>query len=440
MTATERAIIGALMKCPDRLAESLEACPPERFSDPYLQPLYELLANRWKAGQPIDSISLTEAVALLGSTKLPPAAEVMGLPDEVPSVEALPAWWRAVTDAHNRREVLRLAEWLTEQASGGAMPAELLTRAQQGIGRLANRVDDGKGPQMLGDLADQALDRYTSPAAADTPIPTGLESLDRALNGGWRRGELVVIGGRPAMGKTALALTSALHSTIDDQHSVLIFSAEMQASAIADRIVASWAGISFSRIRRPGSLSLPELQRIDSERHRMRSVRLGVDDRKRPTMATIEAVAKRHQARFGLDLVVIDYFQILGLGKCKTQGDKLEARQDLANGLMALAGELNCAVLLLSQLNRDVTRREDKRPGMQDLKATGALEEAAHVILMPYRPHEDDEHADPTEGLIVIPKQRSGPSGQISVCWDSEQVAYVDAMPDVEEQFFGAAK
>lgn len=147
-----------------------------------------------------------------------------------------------------------------------------------------------------------------------------------------------------------------------------------------------------------------------------------IDDRSLPTLEQIEGVARRHQTAHGLDLVVIDYFQVLGI--VSDRGDRLGPMNDMSSGLMRLARDMGCCVVLLSQLNREVTSRKDAVPTMADLKGCGKLEEDAHVILLPHRPAEYDQDADDHDAMVYIAKNRSGPTGVVQLGWNPDYVRF----------------
>lgn len=430
-TTAERAILGSIMRKPSLLADVLERLSPEQFACPYAGALLELMRSRASEGRGVDAISICEAVAMLGTTKLPAASEVMRYPDDVPSTAALPAWIGEVTNAATLRDVLALSAWLSDECETGKTGVDILDRAGSALQRIATKADHGDGPVMLGDAAASELPELLSPSAQAAPMSTGLDELDSMLGGGLRRQELTVIGGRPGMGKTALAVCMADHATIHSR-SVLMFSAEMSTGQVTQRLLSSWTSIPFGRIRQPSMLTPPERDLLKTHAADMRAASFAIDDRAAPSLVQIEATSRRHKLRHGLDLVVVDYFQILGIEE--RNGRRLEGLNAMANGLMQMAKRLDCSVVLLSQLNRNLTNRQDKLPILADLKECGALEEAAHVVLFPYRPAVDDEAAPVDLATIRIAKQRSGPTGDISAVWDGPRLCFKN---DSDADLFG---
>lgn len=419
---SERSVIGAIIKKPDLLADVLDALTPEDFGCPYAARTLRLMRARVAEGRGIDEISLPEAIATMADPLYPSVTELLGWVDGTPSTAALPGWIREVKDQATRRRMDLLGGWLLERGKRGEpIPATLATLAQM-VGKLSTLAEGG-GPEMLGPLASQAIAALRSPPETSRPISTGIPQLDTILGGGVRRSELTLIGGRPGMGKTALAVQIGDHATVQGL-STLMFSAEMTAREVTLRQLSSWTHISYQLLRRPDRLQEQHWPILEQHAEAMHRVRFAVDGRTSPTLAQIVATCKRHKLAHGLDLVVIDYFQILGFEGSRRDGNDIAAKEAMVTGLRDLSKDLDIAVILLSQLNRELAKRQNKRATKSDLKGCGGLEEAANVILFPYRPSEDEENADPSEAEVGLGKQRAGVCGTVRCSWDGPRMRF----------------
>jgi replicative DNA helicase len=433
----EKAVLGCCMIDQGLVPQVLSALDPQDFRVPWHGALLRLIEQRTSAGLACDVVALPEAVARLNE-RCGTISEVMSLPDIVPSTAALAAYVVDVKSASTLRQLQHLGDLLREEAESGKGVDEVMERATAELSRIASRAESAAGPMMISDVAAQCMARYTQQRTGDEsvlPIPTGIGRLDDQIGGGIRRSELTVIAARPAMGKTSLGM-QILDSAVSEGLSALTFSAEMTGVKLVDRLLAYWAGIPAARLRQPHLLTIGELQSLDRQAQEMDQCLLAVDDRTRPTLAQIKAASQRHQIRHGLDVILLDYFTILGIPQA---GDRRQALDTMVVGLMELAKDLGIAVVLLAQLNREVSKRasEAARPKMSDIKDCGAVEESAHLILMPYRPHEDGKSDDPSEAEIIIAKQRAGPSGEVPVYWDGTFMRF----EETDDKFgIGAAK
>lgn len=425
----ECAVLGACLKDARCIPDVLSDVLPEDYRKPEHKAIHKLIQAFHQRGDTIDEVSLPMAVAQSGQPDLFGGIEyVMALADQCASTAALPTYIRQVLEASKRRKLRQVGVRLLEALEEGKSSAHLVAGVTGALQKIA--AAGARGPESLGDVSGRVSDRVNaSPEEQERSVmSTGLEDLDVGLGGGLRRGELVLVGARPGMGKTALAVGMAADAAHNGR-SALVFSSEMTADALGERLIAYDSGVPFGRIRRPSKMSDAERRRVTEAAQRIQGnhVPFWIDDRSQPKLAQIEGVARRHQTAHGLDLVVIDYFQILGL-EVGRDGNRIGGMNDMSSGLMRLAKDLNCCVVLLSQLNRNLTVRKDAIPTMADLKGCGKLEEDAHVILLPHRPSEYDSAASEEEATIYIAKNRSGPTGEVLVRWDPDFVRF--APPD----------
>lgn len=432
---SEAALLGACMRDVDSIAVVLSETRPTDYRKPEHRCIYQLIADRHRRGLSVDGVGLPTAVAQSGHPDtFGGIGYVMALPDQIPSTAALPAYITDVLEAAGRRRLRQLAERMLESLAEGTDTKTIVGGLAMELHKVAAKGD--RGPVSLGSVIVEVAEDACEPPASVRPMSTSIPCLDDAIGGGLRRTETVVIGARPGMGKTALAVgvaADAVCSAVLQDLSALAFSAEMSRKALTQRLLAYESGVPFGLIR-TGNLT-PEqkaLLREAAQRVAKINPKFWIDDRSMPTLEQIEGVARRHQAAHGLDLIVLDYFQILGM----PPGRVLDGMNAMSSGLMRMARDLNCCMIVLSQLNRDVTNRDGNVPTMADLKGCGKLEEDAHLILLPFRPAEVDKNADERDAMVFIGKNRSGPTGAVPLRWSPEFVRFHD--PDSEaDEFLG---
>ena len=269
-----------------------------------------------------------------------------------------------------------------------------------------------------GNLVVELLDRVEEMSQNPndiTGVPTGFFDLDR-MTSGMQAGDLIVLAARPSMGKTALAINIAENVALKEGLPVAVFSMEMGASQLAIRIVGSIGRIDQGRLR-TGKLQDEEWPRLAEAVERLRTVSLSIDETPGLTPSELRASARRLARNCGkLGLVVVDYLQLMS-GSSGSDGDNRATELgEISRGLKMLAKELQCPVIALSQLNRGVEQRTDKRPMMSDLRESGAIEQDADVIMFIYRDdYYNKDSKEPGVAEIIIGKQRNGPTGTVKL-------------------------
>jgi replicative DNA helicase len=277
-----------------------------------------------------------------------------------------------------------------------------------------------RGFQGMDSLVVALLDRVQE--MADNPnditgVPTGFYDLDR-LTAGLQPGDLIVLAARPSMGKTAFAINIAEHVALKEGLPVAVFSMEMGASQLAVRIVGSIGRIDQSHLR-TGKLSDEEWPRLTEAIERLRNISLHIDETAGLTVSELRANARRLARQCGkLGLIVVDYLQLMS-GSSGNDENRATELGEISRGLKMLAKELQCPVIALSQLNRSVETRPDKRPMMSDLRESGAIEQDADIIMFIYRDeyYTKDACKEPGVAEILIAKQRNGPTGMVKLAF-----------------------
>jgi replicative DNA helicase len=279
----------------------------------------------------------------------------------------------------------------------------------------ARQKQDFQGiDKLVVSLIDRVQELHDNGAEEVTGVRTGFYDLDR-MTAGLQKGDLIVLAARPSMGKTAFALNIAEHVAVHEGLPVLVFSLEMGASQLALRLVGALGRINQQNLR-TGRLDSGEWERLTEAVERLSQVQLYIDETAALSCAELRARARRMARQFGtLGLIVIDYLQLMS-GSGTSDENRATELGEISRGLKALAKELQCPVVALSQLNRSVESRNDKRPLMSDLRESGAIEQDADIIMFIYRDdYYNKESKEPGVSEIIIGKQRNGPVGQIKL-------------------------
>ena len=315
-------------------------------------------------------------------------------------------------------------------ARGGMSAAELVDYAQakmQSVSELASK--GGSGPQMLADVMGRVSEKIDELSCRDDPnevtgLPTGFHQLDK-MTSGLQPGDLVILAARPSMGKTALALNIAEHVGVNLKKPVAVFSLEMINEQLGLRLMSAMSGIHAQRVR-VGRIYDGEWQRINEALKRVQDAPIWLDEDASITPTELRTRARRiHRECGGLSLVVIDYLQLMNIdGSGDNRAIELGK---VTRGLKHLAKELHCPVIVLSQLNRGLEARPNKRPIMSDLRDSGSIEQDADIVLFVYRDEVYNEDS-PDKGLaeLIIGKQRNGPTGRVVVNFEGTLTRFTD--------------
>jgi replicative DNA helicase len=342
----------------------------------------------------------------------------------VPTAAHVEHYANIVKEKSVRRNIIQASSEINETAFEHADFEELLDSVEKRIFSISERSRPQRFVHIKSELA-KAHERIERLQRGDAlrGTPTYYEGLDNILSG-LQRSDLIILGARPSYGKTALALDIARNVAMNGG-SVAIFSIEMSREQIVDRFIASEAKIPLWRLR-TGKLSEQEIMLINEAYDKLANVKVFIDDTPSPTVLQMRSAARRLQLEQGnLDLVVIDYLQ---LAAPRTNSDNMVQQvTEVSRGLKALARELDIPVLALSQLSRDVDKRDIKIPRLSDLRESGSLEQDADVVLFIYRKDRERVDLPPEEqnvAEIIIAKHRNGPLGTVKLRFDGELVSF----------------
>lgn len=413
----EQAVLGGLMLVPEAWDKVADRISEQDFYRNDHRLIFRAIGELSNKNMPHDAVTLGDWFEANGfAEQVGGASYVMQLANTTPSAANITAY----ADIVREKSVLRqLIDAGTEITSDGFDPdgrttQEVLELAEQRVFRIAEA--GARGRQGFVSMRAAVKDafkilhqRYESGGKV-TGVPTGFTDFDE-LTAGLQPADLIIIAARPAMGKTALALNMAEYAALKTKKAVAIFSMEMSASQLAFRLISSLGRINQQHLR-TGDLQEEEWPRVTSAITLLSEVKIFIDDTPALSPSELRARARRLKREHDLGLIVIDYLQLMHVpGNTENRATEIS---EISRGLKALAKELNIPVVALSQLNRSLESRTDKRPLMADLRESGAIEQDADVIVFIYRDEYYNQDS-PDKGVaeVIIGKQRNGPTGTV---------------------------
>jgi replicative DNA helicase len=386
------------------------------------QLIYAAIAALINGNKPADVITVFEQLNSQGKAEqVGGLAYLNALAQYVPSAANIRRYAEIVRERAILRKLISASDDIATKAFNpkGRAVAAILDEAEQKIFHIGEEGSRMKqGFQSMESLVVNLLDRVEEMANNPndiTGVPTGFVDLDR-MTSGLQAGDLVVLAARPSMGKTAFAINIAEHVALNEGLPVAVFSMEMGAAQLAVRIVGSIGRINQGHLR-TGKLTDDEWPRLTEAIEKLRNVSLHIDETAGLTPSELRANARRLARQCGkLGLIVVDYLQLMS-GSQSDGENRATELGEISRGLKMLAKELQCPVIALSQLNRSVEQRTDKRPMMSDLRESGAIEQDADIIMFIYRDeyYTKDACKEPGVAEIIIGKQRNGPTGTVKL-------------------------
>ena len=433
----EQSVLGAVLldnSAIDRVADVLGV--DDFYRDDHRR-IWRHILRLVEASQPADLVTVSEALEA-GDDKgrTGGAPYLASLVQNTPSAVNVRRYAELVRERSIQRRLAQIATEIAEDAlSGGSDLSRMLDQAESRILQVSETgARRGVGLQPISDVLAKVFERIDHLHSQDNPsditgVPTGFVDLD-SRTAGLQPGDLIIIAGRPSMGKTALALNIAEHVALqkDERLPVAIFSMEMTGSQLGQRMLASRARADAHRLR-TGRLNDDEWGRVCDAIAEINEGHIHIDDSGALNALEVRARARRLRRQYGrLGLVVVDYLQLMTTSGAREENRATEI-SEISRGLKAMAKELDCPVIALSQLNRKVDERPDRRPVMSDLRESGAIEQDADVILFLYRevvykPNLPEDQRALAE--VIIGKQRSGPIGTVNLMFFGQHTRFVN--------------
>lgn len=409
----EQSLLGALLLDNDAV-DRIGSILPEHFYRDDHRRIYRATVKLIQAGQAADVVSVWAALEASGEGEQAGSmAYLIDLANATPSAANCGQYARIVRERALERQLLAVSDEIGATVFDRARGVmDKLNHAQALVMSLTERAEPRESRLMRDVLVTVVEDMERRLAGDAVGIQTGLADLDQALSGGLQQGDLILVAGRPSMGKTSLGVQFAQHCALNGGVA-LVLSMEMSDNQIGSRMIASQGQVPLDAILH-GRLQDDEADRVQAAIARLAEVGMVIDDQPALTVMEARAKARSCRRRHGLDLVVIDYLQLM-----QGDGDNRNSQlEEISRGLKALAKELRVPVVALSQLSRKCEDRTNKRPLMSDLRDSGALEQDADVILFVYRDEVYNEDS-PDRGTaeILIRKNRQGPPGMVRLTY-----------------------
>ena len=439
----EQAVIGSILVSNDIYDEIFPIIDAQKFFDPIHAKIFETIENLISKGLLANPITLknhfenNEGLKELGGQEY-----LIKITKFSTSIKQAIDYANIVQEMHVRRELIRISESVLDQASSATEVStsgeEMIQNAEKSLFDLAERGHFNQSIMKFERALKQTIEMAKSAYQNEEGIvgvPTGLTDLDNRL-GGMHKQDLVIIAGRPSMGKTALATNIAFHAAKNIEKkglksTVAFFSLEMSSEQLSTRILSEQSRIRSNDIRR-GKVSEKEFEKFIETSKNIFELPLYIDETPAITIAAISNRSRRIKRLFGLELIVVDYIQLMRSSGRK-EYNRVQEISEITQGLKALAKELDVPVLALSQLSRAVEQRDDKKPQLADLRESGSIEQDADVVMFVFRESYYLERKEPTLGSIehaewrqkmdevssladiMISKQRHGPTGNVKV-------------------------
>ncbi len=428
----EQSVLGAMLQDATAVLQAAETLLPEDFYQPQHKEIFDAMLQLHRDQKPVDFITVDAELSRRGTVDgVGGTSYLLRLVDYVPTTANVKAYIGIVSEKSTLRKLIKASQEIAQECFTQQNPLqEVLGHAEKAIFDIVMNRASG---EALKPIREVLLNTYSEIEKLDklkgriAGVPSGFTALDQLLTG-FHGGELIILGARPSMGKTSLAMNMASYAALYGGKSVAVFSLEMPREQIALRMLCSDAKVNMQRVRQ-GMLTADDWMSLARALGPMSNSRVFIDDTAGITPTQLRSRCRRLMMDKGLDLIVVDY-----LGLMHADG-KVESRQlevsEISRQLKAIALELKVPLIACAQLSRANANRENKRPALTDLRDSGSIEQDADVVMFIHREgYYDPESAEKNVGEIIVQKQRNGPLGTVKVAWLSEYTTYANLAPE----------
>jgi replicative DNA helicase len=426
----ERSVLGALMLDKNAIVNVADFLAPSDFYENKHRKIYESIIELWSKGEPVDLLTVSHS--LKAGKQLQDIGGIdylTELAESVPTSAHVVHYAEIVKEQRVRRDLIAAASEISEKAFGFQNFEELLEIVEQKIFGISQKSRPQKFVAIKDELpaAYERLEKLHR-GEKDTlrGVPTFFYDLDKFLSG-FQPSDLIIVGARPSYGKTSLVLDIARQAAVLGKKSIGLFSIEMSKEQIIDRLISGQAQIPLWRLRTGKLADDMEFSLVQEALNELSNAKIFIDDTPSPTILQMRSMARRLQLEHGIDMIIVDYLQLI---QPRTGNDNIVQQvTEISRGLKSLARELNVPVVAVSQLSRDVDKRDVKIPRLSDLRESGSLEQDADVVLFIYRKDKavspmEDEIAEDNTVEIIVAKHRNGPTGTVKLIFDKEKVSF----------------
>ena len=425
----EQSLLGCVLLADDVSMEILSNLGEDDFYIEQHKKIVEAMKNLVQVHSPVDFVTVADELTRLGTM-----AEIGGIGylSEINSIVPSSANWKYYFDIVKRhstnRSLIKAAGEIIEEAYSAEDAEKMLAYAEGKIYKLSAQTSPGELKPIF-DSISVVLGKFEqiqkNPDSL-VGIPSGFRTLDKMTNG-FHGGELIVIAGRPGMGKTSLAMNMIENAALNKKFSCAVFSLEMSDENLAQRSICSVAGVPMKDAL-SGRLTPQQWKSLWNASQGFSQAKIFVGDTGNITVNQMLSQCRRLKAKHGLDMILVDYIQLMKSDEKKSQENRQQEVADISRGLKLMARELDVPILALSQLKRSGGNEVNKKPQLSDLRESGAIEQDADIVLMIYKPEEEGDQASSSNRVeLVVAKHRNGPLGDIPMDWIGEIVRFREA-------------
>ena len=426
----EKSLLGAIMISDGVLPEILTIIKPHDFYEARHQTIFEAMSNLYDQHKPIDLLTLTtELKAKKKLKEIGGAPYLTELSNFVPAASHAKAYADIIERASVRRRLINAGNEIVKKAyEDDADVDNLIGAAEKDLFEVSDKIvksDYVAMDELLADAFDRIEELHKNKGAL-RGLKTGFRDLDK-MTAGLQKGDLVIVGARPAMGKTTFAQNLSYNVASINKKGVLFFSMEMAANEIIDRMISDVSGVDNWRMR-TGNISEEEFQKIGDALSEMDEIPIFIDDTSSMTIVELRNKARRAMHDHDIGVIIVDYLQLIA-GSDRYKGQRVQEVSEISRGLKILARELEIPVVALAQLSRNVTGRDNPRPVLSDLRESGSIEQDADLVMFLHRPdyykQNDDDYEETHITELLIAKHRHGAVGKIELYFHPELLRFM---------------
>jgi replicative DNA helicase len=412
----EVGLIGSCMIDEASIAESVDITPDD-MSTPAHRHVWSAIRSLFARGEVVDIVTVSDELERVGNlTSVGGRAALTDYVSGTPTSANAGQYASMVRRSATLRRLLESASRIAKIAYDNPTDVdEALGRAESeiySVARDTRKRSFAAMDDLIGDAVSR-LDWMRSNRGSSRGVSSGIESLD-GMTGGWQQSDLTILAARPSVGKTSMAINFAQHAAIREGKRVAIFSLEMSKDQLTTRLLAGASGVDIFRIRR-GEVDGFDIARIAAAVHRLEGAKIFIDDSPVASPIDLRSKARRLASDGGLDLIIVDYLQLMMPSKATKDGNRVVETSDISRGLKAMARELNVPVIALSQLSRASEHREGGQPRLADLRDSGAIEQDADLVMLLWRTAAQDHSGSEEVIRLSLAKHRNGPTGEMDL-------------------------
>jgi replicative DNA helicase len=412
----EMSVLGSILLDPLSVAKVLQFLHPEDFYRENNGQVYRAALDLFSTGEPIDNVTLAAQLQTMGMLdRVGGRTQLASMQSAVPTAANIEYYGRIVKEkAYKRRLISAGSNIAGFGYDDGVEAEEAINQAQSLVFGVADDRDQRELARLY-DLLGPAMERISLQMESGQGVigvPSGFHDLDR-MTGGFKESDLIIVAGRPSMGKTSFALNIGLHAALEHKKAIAIFSLEMSKEQLTERLLTEQAQIDAQRLHR-GLLSEAEFDRVSNALGPLGEAAIYIDDTPAMDELTLQLKARQAKMRHNIDLIIVDYLQLMH-GRSRGDDNRVQEVSSISRALKGLARELRIPVIAISQLSRAPEQRPDKRPILSDLRESGAIEQDSDLVMFLYRPEYYKSDERPGIAEIIVSKHRNGPTGMIEL-------------------------